>query len=100
MVNTTTAYELLTNGSFIQAGFEAYKVSMGDWLWPVFFIFTLVVVFIKTESPGYLLTFAILGNALLSTRLTSVTAPIFYMTLVISLALVLYKFYMGRRIDQ
>ena len=99
MANTTAAYNLLINGSIIKGGFKAYEYSMGFWLWPILFIFTLVMVHIKTENPGYLLAYAILGNALLASRLTVDTSKIFYLTLVISLALVLHKIYASKRLD-
>ena len=87
------------NGSVIRAGFEAYTPALGTWLWPAFFIFTLVIVYIKTENTGYLFFYAVLGNALLATKLSVITSKIFYLTMVISLALVLWKAYASRRIE-
>src|SRR3990167_6188054 len=99
MANTSIAYDLLMNGSIVQAGIKAYEPSLGIWLWPLFFIFTLVIVHIKTENPSYLFVYAVLGNVLLANFLTTITSKIFYITLVISLALVLWKVYGSKKTE-
>jgi len=93
MVNTSKAYDLLLNGSVIKANNEVYTSVVGIWFWPIFFFVTLVVIYIKTENPAYIIFYSILGNYLIGTYVVPLTHPIFYGIAVFSLALVLWKMF-------
>ncbi len=93
MVDTTKAYDLLINGSVIEAANEVYAATVGIWLWPIIFVVTLVVIHIKTENPSYLVFYSILGNYLIGTYIVPLTHPIFYGIFVFSLFAVLWKIF-------
>jgi hypothetical protein len=99
MVNTTVAYNELLNMSIIKASNSVYTATLGDWFWPIIFLFTLTLIAIKTENPAYVLVYSILGNFALAAHLKTVTHPIFYLTMVISLALVLWNIYASKKTE-
>lgn len=103
MAATEAAYEILVkNGTVIKAGTKAWESTVGIFFWPILFLWTLVVVYIKTENPAYIFMYAVLGNALLAwkamTQLDTIFHPVFYVTAVISLFLVLWKIFGSNRI--
>jgi len=94
------SWEYLQNASLFKAVDTAYQASaMGIFFWPIIFLFTLFVIYIKTENPGYVAIYAILGNVALVTLLPIATHPIFYTTVVLSIALSLWSFYGSSKID-
>lgn len=93
MVDTSAAYKLLVNGSIIRAANELYQTTVGMWFWPIFFIITLVILYIKTENPTYIIFYTILGNYLIGAYVLPPTYPIFYGIAVFSLFLVLWKIF-------
>lgn len=99
MVDTTTAYNLLINGSVIEANTEVYEAAIGIWAWPILFLVTLVIFYIKSENPAYIAFYAIFGNYLIGNYVVPITHPIFYGTAVFSFFLVLWKIIGSRKIE-
>ena len=97
MANTTAAYDLLVNGSLIEASVAVYESVIGYYFWPIIFIFTIVLVYIKSENPGTVFIVAVIGNFMIGVYLPVVFRPILYLTLVISLFLVLLKMWGSRQ---
>ena len=98
-MSTTNAYNLLINGSIIQAGNEAWMSTVGIWFWPIIFIWTLVMVYIKSENPTYIFVYSILGNVLLGRYIFPLSHPIFYSVAVFSLFLTLWKIFGSKKIE-
>ena len=99
MSHVNESFELLTNGSLFLASAGAYEATIGLFFWPIIFLFTLFLLFIKSENPAYIAIYAILGNFALATLLPIQTDPIFYTTAVLSLALVLWSFFGSGKIE-
>ena len=99
MANMTQAYTYLANSSLFEAANEAYAVSVGIFFWPIIFMFTLFLVYIKTESPAYVAVYAIIGNVALAALLPILTHTIFYTTIVFSIALTLWSFFGSNKIE-
>ena len=99
MATMAQATELLHNASLFKAANEAYAVSLGIFFWPIIFLFTLFVVYIKTENPAYVAVYGILGNVILASFLPIISHPIFYVTVLLTLAMVLWSFFGSSRID-
>lgn len=99
MATTTQAWEYLQNASLFKATTEIYEVAWGLWFWPIIFMFTLFVVAIKTESPAFVAIYAILGNLALSRFLIPASHPIFFGTLIFSIAMVLWSLFGSNKID-
>ena len=99
MASMTQAYEYLGNASLFKAANEAYAVSVGIFFWPIIFLFTLFMLYIKTENPAYVAMYAIIGNVALAAFLPIMTHPIFYITLTLSLGFTLWSFFGSSRID-
>lgn len=94
--NTTLAYNQLVNGSLVEASITAYQSVIGYWFWPIIFIFTIVLVYIKSENPGTVFIVSVIGNVMLYGYLPIAFRPFLYLTLVISLFLVLLKIWGSR----
>ena len=99
MAGTQAAYDMLRNGSILEAGFKAYESSVGIWFWPLFFIFTLTLIHIKTENPAYIFFYALLGNVLIGAYILPITHPIFYSIAVFSFFLVLWKIFGSKKTE-
>lgn len=99
MINTTPAYNQLTNMSIIKSSTVVYEAVFGIWLWPILFWFTLVLLYIKTENPAYVTIYAILGNVALGTTLPTILHPVFYMSMVFSLTMVLWSIWGSKRTE-
>jgi len=96
------SYRLLAdNQSIIKAGIKIYEAPevMGVYLWPLIFLFTLIVVAIKSEHPGYVFFYAVLGNIVLASYLPIKTNPIFWGIMVFSLLIVLWSFWASKKIE-
>ena len=62
MANLTTPYTELLNASLFKAATHTYEASIGVLFWPIIFMFTLAMLYIKTESPAFVALYAIIGN--------------------------------------
>jgi len=89
----------LQNASLFKAANEAYAVSLGIFFWPIIFLFTLFVIYIKTENPAFVAIYAIIGNVALVAFLPIFTHPIFYLTLLFSFSMVLWSFFGSSKIE-
>lgn len=92
-MNTSLAYEYLMNGSIFKATNAVYQAKVGVIFWPLLFIWTLIIIAVKTESPNFVLFYAILGNYLIGKYVIGIFTPMFYMVAVLSLAIVLWKIF-------
>ena len=99
MANMDNAWDLLRNGSLFNATAEAYQFAWDVWFFPLIFLFTLFLIMIKSESPCMVVIAAIIGNVALFGLLPVASEMAFYITLVFSLAMVLWKFIGDSRID-
>ena len=90
MATQQAAYLLLQNASLIPAVIESYKSAWGDFLWPVLFLATLGLVYLKTESPVMVALASIFGNVLLLTLLPGRFHLFFYGILAFSIAILFY----------
>ena len=104
MVNLQNeSFDLLVNGSIGRAVISSYEEAwtFGGiiWLWPIVFLFTLIIVAIKTESPTMIAIYAILGNIALGTMLEQLTQVIFYMTAVLSIMIWLFSLFLSKKIE-
>lgn len=102
MASMDNAWTLLRNNSLVEASVEAYRsVSFLDvWFFPILFLFTLFVVAIKTENPGYVMVYALIGNVALVGFMTNpLVQPVFYTTIVLSFTMVLWSFFGSGKID-
>lgn len=100
-INYTEAYNLLAqNQSVIGAAINTYDTALGGlYFWPILFLFTLLLIAIKTQSYHYTLFYAVAGNVLIGSLLPIRTSPIFYGVMVFSLMLVLWSFYSNRNLQ-
>ena len=104
MVNLgNESFDLLVNGSLTEAVISSYEEAwtFGGiiWLWPVIFLFTLIIVAIKTESPTMIAIYAILGNLALSTMLEQLTHIVFGTILVLSIMVWLFSLFLSKKIE-
>ena len=99
MATMAQATELLHNASLFKAANEAYTTSLGIFLWPILFLFTLFMLYIKTENPAYVAMYGIIGTVALASFLPMLTQPIFYITVLLTLAIVLWSFFGSSRND-
>lgn len=97
------SFDLLSNGSVIEAVIKNYEIAwtFGDviWFWPVIFLFTLVMVAMKSESPAFISIYAVLGNVFLGTMLPQISHLIFGLILVFSFLIVLYSLFASPRTE-
>ncbi len=97
------SFDLLLNGSVVEAAVSTYEISMTfggiNWLWPFIFIMTLIVVAIKTENPTMVAIYAILGNVALASRLPQLTNVIFIPILIFSVLIWLYSIFVSPKIE-
>lgn len=99
MANMSTAFELLTNMSVVEAANEAYNITIGVFFWPIIFLFSLFVIYLKTENPTYLSIYTIIGAFVLGKWLINPLQPIFYITLLFSIGLTLWSMFGSSRIE-
>ncbi len=104
MVNLqNTSFDLLTGGNLTEAVISSYEEAwtFGGiiWLWPIIFLFTLIIVAIKTESPTMIGIYAILGNIALGTMLEQYTHTIFWTIAVISIMIWFFSLFLSRKIE-
>ena len=104
MVNLgNESFDLLVNGSLMEAVISSYEEAwtFGGiiWLWPIVFLFTLIIVAIKSESPTMVAIYAILGNIALGTMLEQLTHIIFASILVFSIMIWLFSLFLSRKIE-
>ncbi len=104
MVNLQNeSFDLLVNGSIMESVISSYEEAwlFGgiQWLWPVVFLFTLIIVAIKSESPTMVAIYAILGNLALGTMLEQLTHTIFALILVFSIMVWLFSLFLSRKIE-
>lgn len=92
MATQAQAYELLKNGSIFPAAIESYEAAWGDFFWPVMFISILGLIYLKTESPWMVTIAMIIGNVGMFSLIDLRFQPILYLTMVVSMALVLFAF--------
>jgi len=98
-MNTTAAYNELLDMHLFAAANKVYFLSWGVWFWPAIFIVTLLMLYIKTENPGYIVVYSIIGHFMMFGFLPVQTQPIFYGTMVFSLALTLWSFFGSGKVD-
>jgi len=99
LINQSTAFTHLTNGSMMQAASESYLASpVGQFFWPLLLMFTLVIVYIKTESPAAVFVSSIIGVFALGVLLPTLFHYMFYITVVLTLLLNLWTIF-GRTKD-
>lgn len=89
--NFTSAYNELVNGSVLRANTMAYEIAWGVWFWPLIYFLFLVMIALKSESPGPVVIYSVVGNVALGVYLIPQADKIFYVVLVLSLAMLLYK---------
>ena len=93
----------LVNGSIMEAVISSYEEAWSfggiQWLWPIVFLFTLIIVAIKSESPTMVAIYAILGNLALGTMLEQLTHIIFASILVFSIMIWLFSLFLSRKIE-
>ncbi len=104
MVNLQNAsFDLLVNGSLTEAVISSYEEAwtFGGiiWLWPIVFLFTLIIVAIKTESPTMIAIYAILGNIALGTMLEQLTHIVFASILIFSIMIWLFSLFLSKKIE-
>ena len=104
MVNIQNeSFDLLMNGSVVEAAIRSYEevwtFAGVNWLWPIVFLFTLIIVAIKSESPTMVAIYAVLGNIALSTMLEQLTHIIFASILVFSVMIWLFSLFLSRKIE-
>ena len=104
MVNLqNVSFDLLTNGSLTDAVVSSYEEAwtFGGiiWLWPIIFLFTLIIVAIKSESPTMVAIYAILGNVALGTRLEQYTHIIFAMVVILSVMVWFFSLFLSKKIE-
>ena len=104
MVNLgNESFDLLVNGSLGEAVISSYEEAwtFGGiiWLWPIVFLFTLIIVAIKTESPTMIAIYAILGNLALGTMLERSTHIVFGIILVLSVMIWLFSLFLSKKIE-
>ncbi len=104
MVNLgNESFDLLVNGSLMEAVVSSYEEAwtFGGiiWLWPIIFLFTLIIVAIKSESPTMVAIYAILGNIALGTMLEQLTHIIFASILVFSIMIWFFSLFLSKRIE-
>jgi phage-related holin len=95
-INYTPAYEELVNGSVTAGSRMMYDYSFGEWFLPLLFLVSLVVVTLKIKSPAATVVYAIIGNVALASYLVPRAQMIFYLVLVFSLAMALFKVFGSR----
>ena len=104
MVNLQNeSFDLLINGSVIAAAINVYDVALTfggvNWLWPLIFLMTLILVAIKTENPTMIAIYAILGNVALGTMLPIVSHTLFWIILVFSVLIWMYSLFVSPRLE-
>ena len=104
MVNLQNeSFDLLVNGSIMQAVIKSYEEAWNFggiiWLWPVVFLFTLIIVAIKSESPTVVGIYAILGTVALGTMLEQLTHIVFGFIAVFSVMIWLFSLFLSRKIE-
>ena len=104
MVNLgNESFDLLVNGSLMEAVISSYEEAwtFGGiiWLWPIVFLFTLIIVAIKSESPTMVGIYAILGNIALGTRLEQATAGIFWIIALVSVMIWFFSLFLSKKIE-
>ncbi|MCH8003896.1 MAG: hypothetical protein IH934_04680 [Nanoarchaeota archaeon] len=97
------SFELLVNGSVIEAAIKSYEIPFDFggiiWLWPIVFLFLLIMVAIKVDNPAMVGVFAILGNIALGTRLAPVSHLIFALVLIFSIVIWLFSIFASRKLE-
>ena len=104
MVNLQNAsFDLLVGGNLTEAVISSYEEAWNFggiiWFWPIIFLFTLIIVAIKSESPTMIGIYAILGNIALGTMLNPYTHIIFWTIAVISVMIWLFSLFLSRKIE-
>ena len=104
MVNLgNESFDLLVNGSLTEAVRSSYEEAwtFGGiiWLWPIIFLFTLIIVAIKSESPTMIAIYAILGNIALGTMLEQLTAGILWTIALLSIMIWFFSLFLSRKIE-
>ena len=97
-MTSNLSYELLVNGSVFKAVNQIYIDKVGIIFWPILFLFTLVIIAIKTESSNYVLFYTVLGNYMIGKYISGFFHPIFYIMAVLSLFVVLWKMYASKKV--
>ena len=100
VVNQTTAYISMTNSSMIRAAGEMYQATpIGQFFWPILLMFTLVVVYIKTESPAAVFISSIILIPMLGALLPTLAHFMFYIAVVFALAMNLWAIFGSSKTD-
>lgn len=93
---------LFNNGTVIEASVRSYEIAFTFggviWLWPLLFLFTLMMVQIKTQSPTMVAIYAILGNLALGSLLPAISHTFFASILIITLAIWLFSLFVSPKI--
>lgn len=96
--------DLLFNGSVIDAAIKSYEIAWTFngiiWLWPVVFLFTMLMVQIKLESPTAVAIVGILGNVALGSMLPTVAHPIFGMIVIFSILIWLFSLFISNKLER
>lgn len=100
MAISPRAYQYLNNQSLVRAAIEVYVSSpIGPFFWAIIYLFLLIVVAIKSESPAYIAFYSILGHILLINYIPAEFQKIFYFTVVLSLAFFFWSLYASKKTD-
>ncbi len=104
MVNLQNAsFDALVSGNITDAVILSYEEAWHfggiQWLWPIVFLFTLIIVAIKSESPTMVAIYAILGNVALGTLLDPYTNIIFWAIALFSSVIWLFSLFLSRKIE-
>lgn len=93
VLNQTDAYDLLVNGSLFKAVDVSYRVAWGDWFYPLIFFVSLVMVYMKTESPAMVFIASAVLTVIMKPFVGQTFFSVFFLISALCLAFTLYSFY-------
>lgn len=97
------SFDILSNGSVVEAAIKSYEIGWTfggiTWFWVVIFLFTLLMVAIKSDSPAMVAMYAILGGIALRSQLPLISDTIFGFIMVITIFIWLFSVFISKKID-
>ena len=88
---TAPEYDMILNGTIIEASLQSYTNVMNDWFVVLLFFFTLSLFYIATKDEGFVGFFGLVGSALLLGFLPAKIHFIIYLFIVLSIGMLLFK---------
>lgn len=92
MATQAHAYDLLLNGTIYSAVRESYEAAIGPMMWPLLFFGTLLLVYLKSDSPANVAIVTIIGNVVLFPLIALQFQLLFYATLSLSIGFTIWAF--------